>query len=156
MLDDLILDQFMTSFFGFGSFEAEYWFIGMEEGGGSSLEEASNRLATWEKGGEKELEDVRAYHEALNLNRYFSDPVALQPTWTQLIRIYLVSNGLPDKIENIKAFQKEELGRKVGNTCLLELMPLPSPGTNRWNYAQWSDLPGLHTRKLYLETIRPR
>ena len=84
MLDDFILEKFFDSFFGYGSYEADTWFVGMEEGGGSTLEEIASRLATWEARGGQELEDVRTYHEALQLDRFFKDPVLLQRTWAQL------------------------------------------------------------------------
>ena len=34
MLDDKLLESYMKTFFGYGNLHADYWFIGMEEGGG--------------------------------------------------------------------------------------------------------------------------
>ena len=34
MQDDLLLENFIPSFFGYGSYEADTWFVGMKEGGG--------------------------------------------------------------------------------------------------------------------------
>lgn len=34
-----------------------------------------------------------------------------------------------------------ELGRRDGDACLLELMPLPNPSTDRWLYADVLNLP---------------
>jgi hypothetical protein len=155
MLDDLLLEKFIHSFFGYGSYEAEYWFVGMEEGGGGTLEEIASRLRTWDYRAGQELEDVRTYHEALQIDQFFKDPVVLQPTWAQLIRVFLAANGLPAETEAIKTFQKDGLGRQGGNTCLVELMPLPSPGTNRWFYSKWSCLPYLRTRDAYKAAIQP-
>jgi hypothetical protein len=155
MLDDLLLEKFIHSFFGYGNYEADYWFVGMEEGGGGTLEEISSRLGTWDSRAGQELEDIRTYHEALQLDSFFKDPVVLQPTWAQLIRIFLAASGLSADIEAIKSFQKEKLGRQGGNTCLVELMPLPSPGTSRWFYSKWSRLPYLRTRDTYKTAILP-
>ena len=65
MLDELLLDDFMRSFFGYGSYQADYWFVGLEEGGGNSIEEVMSRLEIWNYQERQELEDVRIYHEAL-------------------------------------------------------------------------------------------
>jgi hypothetical protein len=43
--NDPLLQDFMSSFYGYGNFQGAYWFIGMEEGGGDSFEEVSRRLA---------------------------------------------------------------------------------------------------------------
>ena len=119
------------------------------------MEEIASRLRTWDYRAKQELEDVRTYHEALQIDRFFKEPVVLQPTWAKLIRIFLAAKGLPVDIEAIKTFQKDGLGRQGGNTCLVELMPLPSPGTNRWFYSEWSGLPYLKTRHAYKAAILP-
>ncbi len=33
MLDDTLVTSFMSGFYGYGSYSADYWFVGMEEGG---------------------------------------------------------------------------------------------------------------------------
>jgi hypothetical protein len=155
MLDDLMLEKFIHSFFGYGSYKADYWFIGMEEGGGGSLEEVASRLSCWRERGERQLEDVRAYHEALGINQFFHEPVKIQRTWAQLCRIVLASQGLSEDLRAIKAYQKDKLGRQDGETCLMELLPLPSPGTDRWFYKDWSKLGFLSCRDKYKEKVLP-
>jgi hypothetical protein len=39
----------MRGFHGYGNLGAKYWFIGLEEGGGTSLDEVRLRLKTWDE-----------------------------------------------------------------------------------------------------------
>jgi hypothetical protein len=155
MLDDQLLNAFIHSFYGYGSYSARTWFIGMEEGGGATEDEIVRRLSFWQSRGQKELEDVCAYHVALGIDRFFREPVKLQRTWAQLCRIALVAKGEPEDLAAIKAFQKDRLGRWNGSTCLMELLPLPSPGTNKWFYRDWSNLSLLSSREEYKDQVLP-
>lgn len=47
MVEQQLLKTFMSRFYGYGSWSAKYWFIGMEEGGGDSEEEIERRMMTW-------------------------------------------------------------------------------------------------------------
>lgn len=67
----------------------------------------------------------------------------------------LKSKGLTAYTEDLKKYQRDFIGRKTSETCLLELMPLPSPSTVVWNYEQWSNLPFLKDRKAYREYCIP-
>ncbi|MFL7892770.1 MAG: hypothetical protein AB8I56_11970, partial [Anaerolineales bacterium] len=64
MFNDTLLEDFINRFFGYGNFKGKYWFIGMEEGGGNSLEEINRRLDAWDMRGRREVEDVADYHRA--------------------------------------------------------------------------------------------
>ncbi len=155
MMNDPLLNHFIHTFYGYGNYSADYWFIGMEEGGGQSLDEINRRISFWQARGQRELEDVRAYHEELGLAQFFREPVKLQRTWAQLCRIVLASKGEPQDIHAIKTYQKDKLGRLEGATCLMELLPLPSPGTDRWYYGDWSKLAFLSSRSLYRDEVLP-
>ena len=154
-LNDKLLEHFMTTFYGSGNYAGEYWFLGMEEGGGNIFERVVKRLDTWQKLGEPELVDIYDFHIGINYPDYFTDPVKLQRTWMQQARIVLASKGKPTAIENVKAYQRDIIGRRIGETCLLELLPLPSPSTNVWNYNRWSNLLYLRDRKTYREYCIP-
>ena len=39
--DDSLLETFAETFYGYGNYNGPYWFIGMEEGGGDSFDQAS-------------------------------------------------------------------------------------------------------------------
>jgi hypothetical protein len=150
-LDEKLLTNFMSTFYGSGNYNGRYWFIGMEEGGGNSLDEVSKRLTAWEELGAMELVDMVDFHFRIGVPEYFSDPVKLQRTWGQLIRIYLISQGKSDAISDLKVFQRDYLGRKDQDTCLLELLPLTSPNTTTWLYSKWSENPFLKDRLTYQE-----
>lgn len=155
MLTEILLREFINTFVGYGDFVADSWFIGMEEGGGGSLEEVARRLTVWESHGKPVLEDVCSFHEELGMPEFFHEPVKLQRTWAQLCRVFLSSQGLPNDIEAVRQFQKDYLGRVKDSTCLLELLPLPSPGTNLWFYSQWSEIDFLRSREDYKKMMIP-
>jgi hypothetical protein len=149
LLDDQLLTAFVQNFYGYGNYSGQFWFIGMEEGGGNSFSEINNRLTTWENRGKKELEDVADYHKDIGATDWFNDNPRLQPTWNKLIRILLSSSGELRTTEQVREYQKNLLGRLIGDTCLLELLPLPSPSIGQWLYAKYSQLPYLRDRETY-------
>lgn len=152
MLDDELLLKFINTFYGSGNFQGRFWFVGMEEGGGKSFDEIESRLIAWKELGAGELVDLYDFHSKINVHEYHSDPIKLQKTWGQLIRIYLSAQKNLLTTENLKSYQKAHLGRADDDTCLLELMPLVSPGIGQWNYQKWSKMPSLQSRNVYLAT----
>ena len=142
MLDDILLEKFIESFYGYGNYDSEFWFIGMEEGGGNSESEIQKRFDVWKKRGCFELEDVKEYHCALGMgmDRYFNDNSILEKAWDKIIIILLGIEGRTPSVENRKKYQKGVLGRKNGDSCLIELLPLPSPGIGKWLYNSISSL----------------
>jgi len=148
-LNDQLLDDFVHGFFGYGNYGGQFWFIGMEEGGGNSYAEVAKRLEAWAFRGKHEIEDVAAYHTAIGITHLFGDRPRLQSTWSMLIRILLTSKGQIPTTEQVREYQKTSLGRSAGDHCLVELLPLPSPSTSHWLYAQHSGLPYLADRETY-------
>lgn len=149
MLDNHVLAGFIKCFYGYGNYHGRFWFVGMEEGGGNSIADISRRLGAWNMRGRKELEDIAEYHRAIGVDNRFDDNPKLQPTWNKLIRIVLTANGQSCDTERICDYQKRTLGAIDGDTCLLELLPLPSPNTNAWLYRDNSSLPYLTDRDTY-------
>ena len=150
MLDDQLLEDFTLAFYGYGTYRAPLWFVGMEEGGGASLEELRQRLAAWDRRGRRDLEDVADYHRSIDIDRHWREPVPLQRTWSKLIRVLLSFQGLAPTTQDVKAFQRDHLGREHSDTCLIELLPLPSPSTAQWRYSTFSTLPHLSNRQAYV------
>lgn len=147
--NDRLLAEFADSFYGYGNYQGDYWFIGMEEGGGDSFEEIENRLIGWQKRGCKELEDIYEYHLDVGPKWFIGSKPVLQPTWRGLIRLLLSIEGLKPDPEMVRDYQKNQLGRETSNNCLLEILPLPSPSTSKWLYGNHSDLPQLASREAY-------
>jgi len=127
----------------------------MEEGGGNTLDAISKQLDIWDQWGRKELIDVVEYAREMNITRWYGDRAKLQPTWKHLIRIYLTAEGQPTDAEMMREFQKKVWGTKEGDTCLLELLPLPAPSIASWLYGEISTLPYLASRKTYREYVTP-
>ena len=90
-LDDKLLQHFITTFYGSGNYYGDYWFIGMEEGGGNDLKAVESRIKTWQNLGEPELVDLYDFHMGINYPHYHTNPVKFQTTWKQQIRIILAS-----------------------------------------------------------------
>lgn len=155
-LNETLLSEFADKFFGYGNLKSDIWFIGMEEGGGNTVEDINNRLRNWERNGKRLVENVALYHEALGKGEYFSGKIKNQPTWNKLIRLALSYSGRNNTLQNVKSFQASEFGRKDSNNCLLELLPLPSPSTAHWIYGTASSLSWLKSRKLYKNYIVSR
>jgi hypothetical protein len=149
MNDELLL-QYMSHFAGYGNLHGNYWMIGMEEGGGDTIEEIERRVTIWDESGQNTLEDLKLYHDKIGQTRWFGDQAKLQPTWNKLIRIIHGIKGQSPQTEDIRTYQKTHLGRHDSETCLAELMPLPSPSTRHWLYPQISTLPELRSRESYL------
>lgn len=155
-LDDTILGSFMRSFMGYGNLDADFWFIGMEEGGGGNVSEVARRLSCWDQRGRRALEDLRGFHEAFGEHRWFAHR-KLQPTWSRLIRVLLCATQRPHDQDAVRAYQVDNLGRESGETTLLELLPLPSPSADQWQYRDWSRIPELSSREAYRDALlKPR
>jgi len=141
-------EPFIERFFGYGTWSAPVWFIGMEEGGGASLAEVETRIGTWQARGANELEDLAEFHRAIGVTRHFGERPALQSTWAKLIRVLFGLRGEAADTERVRSYQATQLGRQGSETALVELLPLPSPSTSHWLYRDISDISYLATREL--------
>ncbi|RUT06044.1 hypothetical protein DSM106972_032500 [Dulcicalothrix desertica PCC 7102] len=147
--NDELLEKRVDKFYGYGNYQGNYWFIGMEEAGGD-FKENNNRINVWSNRGELELEDLVEYHIAIGARGLFQLGAAIQPTWNKLIRIVLSAKGIKNiNTEDVRKYQIYELGRANQETCLLELLPLPSPSLADWTYSQHSLIPFLSNRNDY-------
>jgi len=154
MLNEALTSAFIEGFYGYGDFGARYWFVGMEEGGGGSEDEVERRLNAWDRLGRRQVEDLAEFHAAICEKRWF-DRGVLQPTWRGLIRIVLAAKGLQPTIEDVRTYQREHLGRRGGETALLEIMPLPSPTIGAWHYTPMVTSDRLRSRDEYDAAVRP-
>ncbi|HEY0069240.1 MAG TPA: hypothetical protein VGE04_04645 [Chloroflexia bacterium] len=132
-LDPSVLELYIEGFYGHGSYGAKYWFVAMEFGGGDTAREVVSRIQGWYDRGGKELEDLGPNGVGAG-SRWFLPRYPLQPTWAKLIRVVLSAEGGSPTPEDIRTYQKAELGRDGGRDCILELLPLPSPGLRYWRF----------------------
>jgi hypothetical protein len=155
-LADTVLESYIQRFYGHGRYEAKYWFIGMEFGGGISPAEIVRTIQGWLDRGAPELEDLVSPERPAQGSHWFEGRVPLQPTWAKLIRVALSAEGAPPSREQVRAYQRDKLGRIGGLDCILELLPLPSPGLNKWLfYPDYSGLPYLSNRATYTSHVAP-
>lgn len=141
------IDEFASGFFGYGDLEAPLWFIGMEEGGGNSAVEVTNRIHAWQKRGRMPLEDVADYHDAFMEDGYRS--ITKQNTWSALSRIQLAYASGSTSAGAVRHHWQNQLGRRGSATCILELNPLPSPSITTWKYPEFTDAHFLENRIAY-------
>ncbi len=122
----------LLNFRGYGNPAGDYWFIGMEEGGGSP-EELPIRADHF-----REIEDLETAQTIIdpNMNRR----KLITSTWTSMCRIVRNISGDRDwcDVEAVRDYQERDLGRFTGETFLTEILPLPKPDINAWPYgAHW-------------------
>ena len=154
MLDEDLLLEYMSKHYGYGNYGGKYWLIGMEEGGGENAEEIQTRLRIWKEHGQRELADVAEFDADDRLGRWYGPSARiLQPTFCRLIRTILSAQGSEVNRESILRYQADLLGRPDGNSCLLELLPLPSGKVDQWIYRDFTTLPQLRDRVSYRNFI---
>src|ERR1039457_4027468 len=157
MLNPSALNSYLDSFYGYGRWSAPIWFVGVEEAGGKAEREIEQRFSAWASRGHQELEDAPTFYPASGNRTWHGERATTQVTWKQLIRILLLAHGKCDDDKLILDYQRTQLGSSTGDTCLAELLPLPSPSTATWNYNRWSDLPRLNSRQSYhADMLGPR
>lgn len=123
------------SWFGYGRWNAKYWFVGMEPGG----DDGHASYDAWHDLGATELIDCREHHlwkrkvlglEDRKWTRWHDDAPGrrTQPTWRRLIQLLLAFEGEPTDLDTVHEYQKHRLGRLDGETAVIELGALHAPG----------------------------
>jgi hypothetical protein len=121
--------------FGYGRWDAPFWFIGPEQGMSNDPDEMAFRLEAWRKGGKLELDDSICFHRRLdNLrppkrNKYgkrvadwFGEAPNTQKTWSRLIQ-FLIGFGAQG-VTNHLQYQRDHWGTHAGQACVAELSGL--------------------------------
>jgi hypothetical protein len=167
---------YLNNFFGYGNWQSNFWFIGMEEGGGHSENLVINKINSFFLNHKSHLALVDNYdfqitcvgqpwnEEAIKFlgPRPNNKPVKLQSYWAKKIKILLHCHGQNTDNESIRNFQANNWGRinlEQMQHAIIELLPLPSPGTDDWFYDEWTahftgaHCPQLENRIFYKEHI---
>ena len=136
------VDRLLT-FEGFGNKKAPYWFLGMEEGGGS-MEQLLERAKSFGP-----VEHLHCSLSKIGLDTKYH----YVAVWRSMSMLIMAIQGTPGWQEKSSAleYQATKLGRADGDTFLTELMPLPCPNMTSWPYQ--SIFP---TKSNYYESVRPR
>lgn len=156
-LDNALLVDFARNFAGYGDPASKLWFVGIEEGGGGCILDVKARMETWRRLGRQRFVDAKRFHHSLakaldgaqcdstSVSKLFpkaAEKVELQATWKLLVETALrAREELPAdpqaRSNRLREFQLNNLGE----IAMLELFPLPNPGTNAiaWNerYPRW-------------------
>ncbi|PSH03248.1 MAG: hypothetical protein CXZ00_13025 [Acidobacteria bacterium] len=125
--DNLQLRQRMSEgWYGYGRWEAPFWFIGIEPGG----KNAEAPMLAWQELGGGELLDCRKHHlhPKFGYTRFQTPPFALQPTWRRLMLLLFAFEKRDISTERLKQYQAERWGSRseTGETCVIEVSPTAS------------------------------
>lgn len=114
-------------FYGYGRWEAPYWFIGPEAGmGKDGKDDLAARYESWKKLGCAPVVDCEGHHRGFGFTKWHDPHPPTQPTWRQLIRLLLTYKGMSTTLDDIRAYQRDRWGRKNDETCVIELSGIPA------------------------------
>jgi hypothetical protein len=112
--------------YGYGRWEAPYWFIGPAQGMGPHEKGLDRRVKAWLDLGSHELNDCREFHCRIDEIRWhFKKPkVQLQRTWRPLMLSMMTFLDRQEDSESLRIYQRDRWGSLAGETCVIELSGL--------------------------------
>jgi hypothetical protein len=171
LIEDKVIKYWIDNFYGYGSWNAKFWFVGYEESGGDIPEEVFDRLNYFydQQLSNTRLCDLRELYRHVifrvegpraekfaNLYDYrFGSHATLHGLWKNLIAFVhgYQNEELPDQV----TYQKNSFALPSPPTeALIPLYPLPTHD-HAWYYA-WLDLPQfpfLKSRSLFQDYVYP-
>ncbi len=157
-LDCVEIDHYFGNFYGYGSWDGKFWFIGLEEGTGENKKtifvNKCKKLSKCYNGSREKLLDIydfqgksdfKSYGKTGNYPYYFeeckwfenSSTPFIHNTWKPLIQILLCVKGLsttPPSDSDILEYQRTCLGRLNADHALIELLPIPLYSSAKSHY----------------------
>lgn len=113
--------------FGYGRWQAKYWFVGLEERlDPSDKGDRSKRAKAFRKLNRDGLCDLFEFHKEIGEDEWFGG-IKLQPTWGRLIWLLMkyLPHGDPG-YSSLLRYQNLHWGRSDGDTLVTELSGLPA------------------------------
>ncbi len=122
--------------FGYGRWDAPYWFVGMEPGG----DDTHASYDAWLALGAGELIDCRSHHQWELETKGIDNPDwtkwhrrerpnVTQSTWRSLIQALLAFKGEPSDLESVRVYQRDRWGMLADETAVIELNALHAPSS---------------------------
>lgn len=167
-IEEKELDHWINHFYGYGSWNAKFWFVGYEETGGDTPEEVAEKFNFFFKASSSDLCDIRELYRQLTYlsegpkadlfttrhDYRFGDHAIQNSIWKNLSAFVhgYESKKLPDPLR----YQKESVASpSLKKEALLSLYPLPAPHNHAWYYS-WLDMPSfpfLKSRTQYQDFV---
>jgi hypothetical protein len=112
--------------YGYGRWDAPYWFIGLEQGQApSENNDLKPRVKAWLDLGCHELSDCREFHHRIQEKRWHREKPPLQLTWRRLMLLLMAFLKRNTDKESLRNYQRDRWGRlSGGETCVIELSGL--------------------------------
>ncbi|MBX2898571.1 MAG: hypothetical protein KF775_02915 [Cyclobacteriaceae bacterium] len=151
------LNHWLDNFYGYGSWQAQFWFIGYEEPGGDVPEEVADKFNYFFDAHQKNsptLCDIREVYEHVRItpenpkaelfsNRFdyrFGEKAIESTIWKNLAAFVHSYNQKPEP--DLFAYQKKHFAQPgAKREALIPLYPLPGSHTHSWHY-NWLNLAG--------------
>ncbi len=171
LIQEKPLKHWINNFYGYGSWDARFWFVDYEEGGGDAPEEVADKINYFYRvhpqEGQPTLCNIRDLYQNVaftvpgpraglfsNLYEYRFDKNAIQHgEWKNIIAF--THGYLGKQLPNLLTYQKKSLALPPkSKEALIRLYPLPAHN-HAWYYS-WLDLPQLpflKNRSLYEEHV---
>lgn len=161
LIEEKKLKHWIDNFYGYGSWQARFWFVAHEEGGGDTPEEVADKLTYFQAEHPKPyptLCDIRNLYKQTtlsitgpradlfsNLYDYRFDQNAVQHgEWKNIIAFVFGYQNKP--LPDLLSYQKKSLASSTEKKeALLRLYPLPAHN-HAWYYG-WLDLPQINFLK---------
>lgn len=110
--------------YGYGRWDAPYWFVGMEPGG---TEHHTSYESVYRLGQGSNLLDCREHHLDCGFTRWHREGAGTQHTWRRLIQLLLAFKQRPTTLSQVSEYQQIAWGSTRGETAVLELSALHAP-----------------------------
>ena len=133
-------EELARNCYGYGRWDAPYWFIGPEQGQGKwESDSVVDRTEAFRKLNKDGLCDCREFHIEIREERWHikkeerrrSKTLILQRTWQRLMLLLMTyrekcTGEVFKDDEVLRTYQRERWGSSIGETCVIELSGLPA------------------------------